>query len=124
MKLETVDLKLCQIQGKIFEESIGTLNCSSQVFIRRFMNSKVAKSFDDKSYLAQTSSIRDVYDELEEEYGAFTYGKEKFSMNEMHWIGYVFRCISMLMVYQASKYIKCFHLMMLDHIISFIIHLI
>ena len=66
MKLETVDLKLCQIQGKIFEESIGSLNCSSQVFIRRFMNSKVAKSFDDKSYLAQTSSIRDVYDELEE----------------------------------------------------------
>ena len=37
MKLETVDLKLCQIQGKIFEESIGSLNCSSQVFIRRFM---------------------------------------------------------------------------------------
>ena len=108
MKLETVDLKLCQIQGKIFEESIGSLNCSSQVFIRRFMNSKVAKSFDDKSYLAQTSSIRDVYDELEEEYGAFSYGKEKFSMNEMHWIGYVFRCMSIAYGLSSKQIYKMF----------------
>ena len=108
MKLETVDLKLCQIQGKIFEESIGSLNCSSQVFIRRFMNSKVAKSFDDKSYLAQTSSMRDVYDELEEEYGAFSYGKEKFSMNEMHWIGYVFRCMSIAYGLSSKQIYKMF----------------
>ena len=108
MKLDTVDLKLCQIQGKIFEESIGSLNCSSQVFIRRFMNSKVAKSFDDKSYLAQTSSIRDVYDELEEEYGSFSYGKYKFSMNEMYWIGYVFRCISIVYGLSSKQIYKMF----------------
>lgn len=101
MKLDTLDLNLCRIQGDIFEKSIQKLNCSSQIFIRRFMNSKIATTLDNKSYLTQSNNIDDVFNELEEEYGPFNYGKEKFSMNEMQWIGYVFRCMSI--VYNLSS---------------------
>ena len=101
MRLDTLDLNLCRIQGDIFEKSIQKLNCSSQIFIRRFMNSKIATTLDNKSYLTQSNNIDEVYDELEEEYGPFNYGKEKFSMNEMQWIGYVFRCMSI--VYNLSS---------------------
>ena len=108
MKLETLDLNLCRIQGEIFEKSISRLNCSSQIFIRRFMNSKVATSFDNKSYLTQSNNIADVYDDLEYVYGPFNYGKEKFSMNEMHWIGYVFRCINIIYGLSSKTIYKLF----------------
>ncbi|MGM9970633.1 MAG: GNAT family N-acetyltransferase [Anaeroplasma sp.] len=108
MKLNTLDLNLCRIQGEMFEKSIAKLNCSSQIFIRRFMNSKLAESFDNKRYLTQSNNIDDAYDELEEEYGPFKYGKEKFSLNEMYWIGYAFRCMSIVYGLSSKAIYKMF----------------
>ena len=41
-KLDFNERKLCQIQGKIFEESIDKVECSSLIFIRRFMLSNLS----------------------------------------------------------------------------------
>ena len=37
---------LCEIQAKAFELSADMLDCSSEIFIRRFMNSEIARCMD------------------------------------------------------------------------------
>ena len=36
-------LLLCEIQAKVFEKSIEQEQCSSGIFVRRYMNSKVCE---------------------------------------------------------------------------------
>ena len=42
-KIDKDGLILCDIQAKAFEISITAMNTSSEIFVRRFMNSKIAK---------------------------------------------------------------------------------
>lgn len=83
-------LLLCDIQANTFEQSIQ-LACSSEVFIRRFMNSEVATEFDSLAFLDDTKTIQDVYDDLKKQYGEFNYGSTKFSTQALFWIGYIYR---------------------------------
>ena len=92
--LDSIEIKLCQLQAKIFEESVKKTRYSSPVFIRRFMLSNIAKSFDDKRFLFQSVSDNEVFDSLNEEFGESTYGKIKYTEDQMFWIGYIYRCIS------------------------------
>ena len=92
--LDPIEYKLCQLQAKIFEESVKKTNYSSPVFIRRFMLSDVAKSFDDKQFLFQSISNDEVFDLLDEEFGKSNYGSVKYHEDQMFWIGYIYRCIS------------------------------
>ena len=92
--LDSMEIKLCQMQAKIFEKSIEKTNYSSPIFIRRFMLSDLAKTFDDKKYLYSTITIDETYDVLDEEYGKSSYGQIKYTENQMFWIGYIYRCIS------------------------------
>lgn len=92
--LDPIEYKLCQLQAKIFEESVKKTNYSSPVFIRRFMFSDVAKSFDDKQFLFQSISNDEVFDLLDEEFGKSNYGSVKYHEDQMFWIGYIYRCIS------------------------------
>ena len=85
-KLNFNERKLCQIQGKIFEESIQKVQCSSLIFIRRFMQSSLATKFDDYSFLVIALDINDCFYEIENEYGFSSYGKIKYSKNEMFWM--------------------------------------
>ena len=39
--------RLCDIQAELFEQSVYSLDISSEVFARRFMNSNEAKQLDD-----------------------------------------------------------------------------
>jgi hypothetical protein len=55
------------------------------------MFSDVAKTFDNKSYLFQSNTINDVFVMLDEEYGETTYGKNKYTQDQMFWIGYIYR---------------------------------
>ena len=41
-------LLLCEFQGKIFEKS-AELDCSSSVFLRRFLHSNLSKALDDNT---------------------------------------------------------------------------
>ncbi len=91
--LSYIEIKLCQAQAKIFEASVSKSNCSSPIFIRRFVYSSIAKSFDEKVYLYRSDSIVDALDIINEEFGESKYGQIKYSVDQMFWIGYVYRCI-------------------------------
>ena len=92
--LSSVEIKLCQDQAKIFESSVIETNYSSPIFIRRFMLSSIAKNFDENNYLFLSLPKSDTFSLLDEEFGSSTYGKEKYSANQMYWIGYIYRCLA------------------------------
>ena len=82
------------MQAKIFEASVDGTPYSSPIFIRRFMLSDLAQSLDNKSYLIQSNSVSDNFDSLDEWYGKSNYGKDKYTKDQMHWIGYIYRCMA------------------------------
>jgi inorganic pyrophosphatase len=107
--LEYIEIKLCQLQAKIFEASVKNTRYSSLVFIKRFMFSDVAKTFDNKSYLFQSNTINDVFVMLDEEYGETTYGKNKYTQDQMFWIGYIYRCLSIKYNITSKQVYKLFN---------------
>ena len=90
-------LLLSKIQGNIFLNSLKYTSTSSEIFIRRYMNSKVVESLDSKAFLDDSLTIEDVLKDIEEEYGASNYGSNKYSKETLYWIGYIYR-------YMAYKY--------------------
>jgi len=108
-KLDYNERKLCQMQGKLFEKSIVRVQTSSLIFIRRFMLSDLAKSFDNKTFLIVSLDINDCFHEIEEEYGKSSYGKIKYSENEMYWIGYIYRAISFLYKLPSKRVFSLFN---------------
>lgn len=107
--LSSIEIKLCQAQAKIFEASVGKTNYSSLIFIRRFMNSSIAKSMDDKVYLFQTNTVNDAIDMIDEEFGESRYGTTKYSVDQMYWIGYIYRCISIQYKLSSKSVYKLFN---------------
>ena len=64
---------------------------SSEIFMRRFMNSKVVKTIDNESILQINLQPKDIIKQVEEEYKESNYGSVKYTKNEMFWIGYIYR---------------------------------
>ena len=91
IKIDRDGLLLCELQAKAFELSITLQNTSSEIFVRRFMNSKVAKDMDNLSFLQTNLQPKDMLERVDEEYGESNYGSKKFAANEMYWIGYIYR---------------------------------
>lgn len=92
--MKTIDkdgLSLCALQGNVFASSLDNAECSSKIFMRRFLNSKVAREFDSSSILDGTLTIKDIFFELEEEFGKTNYGREKYDKEVLFWIGYIYR---------------------------------
>lgn len=92
--LNSIEIMLCQKQAKMFEKSVTKTKYSSLIFIRRYMHSSIAKLMDDKVYLFTPIADSDVFSILDEEFGETTYGKIKYTQDQMFWIGYIYRCIS------------------------------
>lgn len=90
-KMDSLGLKICSYQALLFESSIEKTDCSSKVFIRRFMNSNLAKRMDSVGFMFHSLDVSDAINEIEEQYGASAYGVEKFTVEEMYWIGYIYR---------------------------------
>lgn len=84
-------LKLCRMQAELFVLSASKLACSSPIFLRRFMLSKVAARMDQDGFLYEACTADGILQEIEEEFGATNYGKEKYSTEELYWIGYLYR---------------------------------
>ena len=82
---------LCAMQGKIFECSVTDYGTSSPVFIRRFMNSKLASAMDSAGFLERPFSADAAFDFLNIEYGESNYGVTKYSPDIMYWMGYIYR---------------------------------
>ena len=86
-------LILATFQAKIFEQSTTFFNCSSLVFLRRFMKSKVAKKIDQNNSYILSLDYLESLKQLELEFGKSDYGQNKFSKEEMFWMGYIYRYI-------------------------------
>ena len=95
--LDSAELALCRMQGELFERSPELTSCSSPVFIRRFMNSRLAKRFDAGSLLQESSTMDSLVEELEQEYGPSEYGQVRYGTEVLYWMGYLYRywCIGL-----------------------------
>lgn len=94
VKMKTIDkdgLLLCDMQANAFEMSITAQGTSSEIFIRRFMNSDIVKKIDNLDILQSNLQAKDLLDIIDEEYGKSNYGSVKYTANEMYWIGYIYR---------------------------------
>lgn len=90
-KIDETGLKLCKIQAEVFEHSASREECSSLIFIRRFMNSQVAQRMDTGGFLFESCEIDQVFEEINTQFGKSFYGKEKYHESELYWIGYIYR---------------------------------
>lgn len=96
-KIKEIDkdgLLVCELQAKTFELSIEETQESSEIFIRRFMNSRIVKRIDSGDILQTNIQPADLLELVEEQYGRTEYGSVKYTRNEMYWIGYVYRYFS------------------------------
>ena len=110
--MERIDqdgLLICELQARTFELSASAVSASSEVFIRRFMNSNTVKLLDNRIVLNTILQPNDLIRMIEEQYGVSTYGSVKYSAEELYWIGYIYRYFaytkqkSSLQVYKIIK---------------------
>lgn len=90
-KIDKNGLLLCELQATAFENSVDKLDSSSEIFIRRFMKSQIAKRMDNESVLESNIQANDILELIEEEYGVSNYGTVKYTYDEIYWIGYIYR---------------------------------
>ena len=87
-------MRLADIQAELFEKSVNNLSMSSEVFVRRYMNSNIVKELDNCSFLDDSKSVDDIFIELDNQYGKTTYGSVKYNHDAMYWAGYLYRCFA------------------------------
>ena len=85
--MNSIQLKLCDIQGRLFERS-GEY--ASEGFIRAFMNSEVAERLDLPYNKLQWMGEEYLLDELKDEKDLSVVG-EKYNSDVLYWIGYLYR---------------------------------
>ncbi|MBR4474067.1 MAG: hypothetical protein IKS55_10565 [Oscillospiraceae bacterium] len=85
--VDSIQLKLCDIQGRLFERSSAY---ASESFIREFMNSEVAEHLDSPYNKLQWMGEEYLLDELKDEKVLSTTG-EKYNPEVLYWIGYLYR---------------------------------
>lgn len=105
-KIDKDGLLLCELQAAAFENSIDKMDSSSEIFSRRFMRSKIAKSLDNESVLERNIQASDILQLVDEEYGATDYGSVKYTHNEMYWIGYIYRYFAITYEFTSARVYK------------------
>ena len=85
------DRRLCELQARVFEESLRLSADGSAVFVRRFMRSDLARRMDADGAALEFADAEQMVLEVDAEYGGKAYGSEKYSAEEMHWMGYLYR---------------------------------
>lgn len=89
--MDSLQLKLCDIQGRLFELSVQQ-GYDSEIFVPFFMKSEVAKSLDSRYNRMQWAGEEYLLDELISECnGHLIQTGHVFSSEVMYWIGYVYR---------------------------------
>ncbi|MGN0038170.1 MAG: hypothetical protein ACI36Y_03415 [Coriobacteriales bacterium] len=94
--LDEAGRKLCKAQAEVFAASTRASESSSAVFARRFMRSELARRLDAGSFMFEAGSAEECVREVEAAYGGKPYGSERYSADEMYWMGYFYRvyCLS------------------------------
>ena len=96
-------LLLSEFQGKLFEKSVE-LDCSTGVFIRRFLHSELLEKLDTNNPSSISLDVHEGINEILMQFGESDYGNNKFSSAAMFWIGYMYRYISYTRD-ESTKYI-------------------
>lgn len=86
-------LLLAEYQGKLFEKS-AELDCSTGIFIRRYLHSDLLEEQDKNDPALASLSVAEGIDSITRQFGPTDYGKIKFSREALFWIGYMYRYIS------------------------------
>ena len=86
-------LLLAEYQGKLFERSTE-LDCSTGIFLRRFLHSNLLEKLDANQPSLVSLDVNDGINSILAQFGNTDYGKVKFSENSMLWMGYMYRYIS------------------------------
>ncbi len=92
-KFDHDGLLLSEYQGKLFGKSTE-LNCSSPVFIRRFLHSDLLKKLDNENVQLLSLDVNEGINSILEQFGDTTYGKERYSASALFWMGYMYRYIA------------------------------
>ena len=66
-KMDKDGMLLCELQAKTFELSLKLTETSSEIFIRRFMNSDVVKELDNTSFLETNLQPKDIIEYMHDE---------------------------------------------------------
>lgn len=89
MSINELEMKLCDIQGRLFELS-AQKGYSSTVFIKAFMTSQTAKALDSKYNRMQWAGEEYLLEEVAAT-GELTAGGEVLPKDMLFWIGYLYR---------------------------------
>lgn len=89
--MDELQLKLCDIQGRLFELS-GEQNLPSAAFIRAFMTSETARELDSRYNRAQWMGEEYLLEEVRTCHtDALNVQGETYSKDILYWIGYLYR---------------------------------
>lgn len=102
-KFDHNGLLLAEYQGKLFEKS-AELNCSTGIFMRRFLHSNLLNKLDANNLATLSLDENEGINCILEQFGDSNYGKLKYSKNSLFWIGYMYRYISYTRE-QSTKFI-------------------
>lgn len=99
--------RMCEMQGEFFELSIHNFDCSSFLFISRFMNSEIAKDLDEVDNPYNFISPNNLISLMRMNYPSITKENgEKISEKVMKWIGYIYRAYSIIKKRSSSTIYK------------------
>lgn len=85
------DLKLCDVQGRLFVLSVVN-SYGSEKFVKAFMKSETAKELDSSYNCKQCFGEEYLFDEAIEKAGdIFKENDEIYSSECVYWIGYIYR---------------------------------
>ena len=89
--MDELQLKLCDIQGRLFELSADK-NYNSAAFIKSFMKSETAKALDSTYNRMQWAGEEYLLEEVADVAGEkLSEEGEVFSKDVLYWIGYIYR---------------------------------
>ena len=89
--MDELQLKLCDIQGRMFELS-ARKKYDSAAFVRAFMMSDTAKELDSRYNRMQWAGEEYLLEEVETAAGdTLTSGGEIFPEDVLYWMGYIYR---------------------------------
>ena len=88
--MNELQLKLCDIQGRLFELSADN-NYGSTNFVKAFMTSEVAKALDSSYNRMQWAGEEYILEELNDEVGGLKKAGTTYHNEIMYWSGYTYR---------------------------------
>lgn len=102
--MNSLDLKLCDIQGRLFVLA-GKARYDSVSFINAFMDSTVAASLDESYNRMQWAGEEYLLEEISAEKEIRKNGKV-FSEECLFWAGYLYRCWNLLTGDPSKRIVK------------------